>query len=72
MTGPNIPVPEPVQTATKAIAAAWTTVGGVIALFATSIADGSISWDEGGKLLGAAVFAAGTVFAVYTTRNKEK
>lgn len=72
MTGPNLPVPEPVQTASKAISAAWVTAGGVIALFVTSVADGSISWDEGGKLIGAVVVAATAIGAVWRTRNKPR
>jgi len=72
MTGPNIPVPEPVQKATKAIAATVTTVSGVVALAVTSIADGSISWDEGGKLLGALAVAAATIYGVWKVENKTK
>lgn len=72
MTGPNFPVPEPVQTISKALSAAWVTAGGVIALFVTSVADGSISWDEGGKLIGAVTVAAATIGAVWKTRNKDK
>lgn len=65
----NLPVPEPVQTAAKAVAATITTASGVLALAVTSIADGSISWDEGGKLLGALTVAAATVATVWRTRN---
>lgn len=72
MTGPNFPVPNQVQTAAKAIAATVTTVSGVVALFVTSIADGSISWDEGGKLIGAAAVAAATIYGVWKTPNKDK
>lgn len=72
MTGPNFPVPEPVQKATKAIAATVTTVSGVVALAVTSIADGSISWDEGGKLLGALAVAAATIYGVWKVENKPK
>lgn len=74
MSGPNlnVPVPEPVQTATKAVAATVTTITGVIALAVTSIADGSLSWDEGGKLLGALAVAGATIYGVWRTRNKDK
>lgn len=72
MTGPNFPVPAPAQTAAKAVAATITTVSGVVALFVTSIADGSVSWDEGGKLIGAVAVAAATIVSVWKTRNKPK
>lgn len=70
MTGPNVPVPDPVQSAAKAVAATVTTVSGVVALFVASIADGSISWDEGGKLLGAIAVAGATIYGVWKTENK--
>ena len=72
MTGPNVPVSEPVQTAAKAVAATITTAAGVVALFVASIADGMLSWTEGGNLIGAVVAAGGTVAAVWKTRNKPK
>lgn len=72
MTGPNLPVPPPVQSAAKAIAATLTTASGVVALFVTSVADGSITWDEGGKLLGALAVAAAAVYSVWRTENKPK
>lgn len=70
MTGPNLPVPEPVQSAAKAVAATITTLAGVVALAVTDIADGSISWDEGGKLLGAIAVALATIYGVWKTKNK--
>lgn len=74
MTDPNlnVPVPQPVLNTAKAVAATVTTGLGVLALFISSIGDGSISWDEGGKLLGAVVAAAATVGAVWRTENKPK
>lgn len=72
MTGPNLPVPAPVQTATKAVNTSLVLAGGWIALLATSIADGSVSWDEGGKLIAAAVTAAGAIYATWKTTNKDK
>jgi hypothetical protein len=72
MTGPNFPVPEPVQTATKALNASYILAGSWLALLVTSFADGSVSWDEGGKLIAAAVAAAGAVYATWRTENKPK
>lgn len=72
MTGPNVPVPEPVQAATKAINASLVLAGGWVALLVTSFADGSVSWDEGGKLIAGAVAAAGAIFATWKTQNKPK
>lgn len=72
MTGPNIPVPEPVRKATKAIAATITTAAGVVALAVTSFADGSVSWDEGGKLIGAIVVAGSTIYGVWKLKNEPK
>jgi hypothetical protein len=72
MTGPNVPVPQPVYTAAKAVAATVTTAAGVVTLFVTDIADGSLSWDEGGTLIGAVVTAVVTIGAVWGTRNNRK
>lgn len=72
MTGPSVNVPERVTTAAKAVAATTVTAGGVVALVVKSIADGSITWDEAGEIIGAAVVAAGTVAAVWRTENKPK
>jgi len=62
----------PVVTAAKALAATITTVLGVLALFIDSMADGDLSLDEIGKLVGAVVVAVGTVIAVWATRNRPK
>jgi hypothetical protein len=72
MTGPNFPVPAPVQTAAKAINTSLVLAGGWVALLVTSFADGSVSWDEGGKLIAAAGVAAGSIFATWKTQNKPK
>jgi hypothetical protein len=76
MTVPNpdlkVPVPEPVYTAAKAVWAAGTSAAGVLALFITSVADGSISWAEGGTLLTAVLTAVATVGAVFGAKNKRK
>lgn len=72
MTGPSLPAPPPVQSAAKAVAASLTTLSGWVALLVTSVADGSISWDESGKLIGAAVAAVATIYAVWRTPNKPK
>lgn len=72
MSYPNVPVPEPVVTAAKAVAATATTGIGVLALFVSQVADGTYTWDEGGTLIGAVVAAAATIGAVWKTRNKVK
>lgn len=72
MTGPNFPVPEPIQTATKALNTSLVLAGGWLALLVTSFADGSVSWDEAGKLIGAAVVAGGSILATWKTQNKPK
>lgn len=72
MTGPNFPVPPPVQTATKALNTSLVLAGGWIALLVTSFADGSVSWDEGGKLIAGAVTAVGAIYATWKTQNKDK
>lgn len=72
MSQPNLPVPAPVQSAAKAVAATITTAAGVVALFVTSVADGNLSWDEGGTLIGAVVTAGATIAAVWGTRNTDK
>jgi hypothetical protein len=70
MTGPNVPVPDEVLSSAKAASATWTLLGGWIALLVTSAADGSVSWDEGYKLAGAAIAAATAVRVVWKTKNK--
>lgn len=72
MTGPNLPVPDPVQTAAKALNASLVLAGGWLALLVTSFADGSVSWDEGGKLIGAALAAGAAIYATWKTQNKNK
>jgi hypothetical protein len=72
MTGPNVPVPAPVQSAAKAVAASIATLSGWVALFVTSVADGSVSWDEGGKLIGAGAVALATIYGVFKVPNKPK
>lgn len=69
---PSVPVPAPVQTATKAINASLVLAGGWVALVAKSFADGSLSWAEGYEIIGAAIAAGGAVFATWKTRNKDK
>jgi hypothetical protein len=77
MTVPNemdlsVPVPEPVQTAAKAVAATLTSAAGVVALFLTAVGDGSVSWAEGGTLLTAVLTGVATVSAVWAKSNKPK
>ena len=72
MTGPNLPVSESVQTAAKAVNASFVLAGGWIALLVTSFVDGSVSWDEGGKLIAAAAAAGGAIYATWKTENKPK
>lgn len=68
----SLPVPEPEQTAAKAVAATLGTAAGVAALFVTDIADGSIDLTEGIGLGTAIVAAAGTIYGVWKTRNRVK
>jgi hypothetical protein len=68
----NIPVPEPVQTATKAINTSIVLTGGWLALVIKSWADGSISWAEGYEIIGAAVVALGSIYATWKSRNKTR
>ncbi len=74
MTGPNvnIPVPPPAQTATKALYTSLVLAAGWVALVGKSMADGSITWDEGYDIIGAAIVAGGSIFATWKTRNKPK
>lgn len=65
-------VNEPVQTATKAVYATLTSASGLVALFVTAIADGSVSGAEWGTLLTGALASAATVGAVWKARNKRK
>lgn len=72
MSGSQVPVPQAVYTATKAIAATITTGLGVLGLFVADIADGSLDWNEGGTLIGAAATAVATIAAVWGATNKKK
>lgn len=68
----QVPVPQRAYTAAKAVAATCTTVASVATLFVTDVADGSLSWDEGGTLIGAIVAAGATIYAVWRTPNSPK
>lgn len=68
----QVPVPQRAYTAAKALAATATTVAGVVTLFVTDVADGSLSWDEGGTLIGAVVAAVATIYAVWRVPNSPK
>jgi hypothetical protein len=68
----NTPFNEQVQTATKAVWATLTTAAGVVALFVTAIADGSVSTAEWGTIVTGVLTGAATVGAVWTARNKDK
>jgi hypothetical protein len=72
MTGPNVSVPEPALTATKAVYTSLVLAAGWVALAIKSMADGSITWDEGYELIGGAIVAGGSVLATWKTRNKPK
>lgn len=67
--GPSVSVPGKVYTAAKAVSATIVTVGAVVALAVKQVADGHVSWDEAGELIGAALAAAATVGAVWRTDN---
>jgi len=66
----QVPIPEVVQKGTKAVVATITLVVGVVGLFAASISDGSLSWGEGGELLGAVATAITTIAAVWRVPNE--
>jgi hypothetical protein len=66
----QVPIPEVVQKATKALSATLVTVTGVIGLFTASIADGHLDWSEGGTLIGAVATAATAIYAVWRTPNQ--
>lgn len=68
----SVPVPPVVYTTTKAVVATITTGLGVLALFATSIADGNLSWGEGGTLIGAVAAAVATIAGVWRVPNEPK
>jgi hypothetical protein len=70
--GPQVPVPEAVQTVTKAVVATVTTFSGVVALLATQIVDGVFTWAEGGTLIAAVGAALTTVYGVWRVPNREK
>lgn len=69
---PSVNVPQPVLDATKAVNAAYVLGGAWLALLVTSFVDGSVTWDEGGKLIGAGVAAAGAIMTVFKSTNKPK
>lgn len=66
----QIQVPVVIQKTTKAVVSSITTGVGVLGLFATSISDGSLSWDEGGVLIGAVATAVATIASVWRVPNE--
>lgn len=68
----TIPMSELVFKTTKAVAATLTTTVGVLGLFATQVADGALTWSEGGTLIGAVATAVATVAAVWRVTNEVK
>lgn len=68
----QIPVPVVVQKATKSVVATITTGLGVLSLFGASIADGSLTWTEGGTLIGAVATAVVTIAGVWRVPNEVK
>lgn len=75
MTDPvqvQVPVPPVVYNATKAVTATLTTAVGVLTLFGASIADGVLTWSEGGALIGAVATAVATIAAVWRVPNQPK
>jgi hypothetical protein len=71
MTAPQVNVPTVVYTKAKAVVATLTTGLGVVTLFVTQIADGVLTWPEGGALIGAIGTAIATVGAVWRVPNGE-
>jgi hypothetical protein len=72
LPNPSVPVSEPVQTATKAVNTSLVLTAGWLALVVKAFADGSISWDEGYEVIGAAIVATGSIYATWKSRNKPK
>lgn len=75
MTNPDIitiPVNKVVYKGTKAVVATVTTALGVLALFGTSISDGTLTWADGGTLIGAVATAIATVGAIWRVPNEVK
>lgn len=68
----NVPVSGRVYKTTKAIAATVTTVGGVVALFITAMADGSIGSAEWGTIGTGILTAGATIAAVWGVENRPK
>lgn len=66
----SIPVPVVVQKATKAVTATVTASLGVLTLLGTTLADGVLTWSEGGMLIGAVATAVGTIAAVWRVPNE--
>lgn len=66
----QVAIPEVVQKSTKSVVASVTTILGVLTLFGTSISDGTLTWSEGGTLIGAVVTAVATVTAVWRVPNE--
>lgn len=66
----QVPVPVVVQKATKSAVATITTGLGVLTLFGAAIADGSLSWTEGGTLIGAVATAVVTIAGVWRVPNE--
>lgn len=66
---PEVPTGKVVQSAAKAVAATITAVSGVVALFVTAVADGSVSGAEWGTILTGVLTGVATVAGVWKTRN---
>lgn len=66
----QVPVPEVVQKATKAVTATVIATTGVLTLFGTSISDGVLTWQETGTLIGAVVTAISIVTGVWRVPNE--
>jgi hypothetical protein len=72
MTEPQFPVPPPVMTAAKSVAATLTTLGTFVAVFLSCTSDGAVSTADTGTLVSSAVGTVTAILAVWSTRNKVK
>jgi hypothetical protein len=66
----EVPVSGGAYTSAKAVVATLTSAAGLVALFVTSVGDGSVSGAEWGTLLTAALTAVATIGGVWKTRNE--
>lgn len=72
MFNPEVPVSRTVYTAAKAVRAALVVAAVPVALFISAVADGNLSWDEVGEVIGTLLAVPAAYVTVYQTENKPK